>query len=121
MSENVNDAVTIKPPPFCYCIVHIACKNRLGVLGSQIWHAARECMKNAPALNTETVCVLQADSAGELEKLVEVLSFAHVHHIAIREPKAPWNGTITAIGVDAMDDEQRKIVKPLLAHLKLLG
>ena len=105
--------------PFCYVVVHQACKNRPGVLAAQVWHAARECMQpgSGPASCLERVCVLEAKSSAELIDLAETLAANAVHHVLLREPDEPWNGTATAVGIDACD---RAIVKPLVAQFQLL-
>lgn len=105
--------------PFCYAVVHRACKERPGVLASQVWHAARECRPAGagPAENTERVCVLEARSSEDLVALSEVLARENVHHVLLREPDAPWNGAATAIGIDVCDREK---VKPLVAQFPLL-
>lgn len=105
--------------PFCYVVVHRACKERPGVLASQIWHAARECMRagTGPAGNTERVCALEAKSSDDLRDLAEVLTAQGVHHVLLCEPDAPWNGAATAVGIDVCD---RDVVKPLVAQFGLL-
>lgn len=42
-----------------------------------------------------------------------------IPHVAIREPDAPYNGALTAIGLVPLLD--RSVVKPLLSRLPLLG
>lgn len=42
-----------------------------------------------------------------------------IPHLAIREPDAPYNGALTAIGLVPVADRSR--VKPVLAKLDLFG
>lgn len=89
------------------------------MLASQVWHAARECMRSGsgPAANTERVCALEAKSSADLRALSEVLTAQGIQHVLLCEPDAPWNGAPTAIGVDVCD---RDLVKPLVAQFGLL-
>lgn len=105
--------------PFCYVVVHKACKERPGVLASQVWHAARECLQAStlPVLETERVCALEARCSEDLVLLSEALAAAGVPHKLLREPDAPWNGAATAVGIDAYDRDK---VKPLVAQFQLL-
>ena len=42
-----------------------------------------------------------------------------VRHVSVREPDAPYNGELTAIGLCPLAD--RSTVKPLLSRLRLFG
>lgn len=44
---------------------------------------------------------------------------AGIEHVQVREPDAPWNGQMTAIGLVPVAD--RSIVKGVLGKLPLLG
>lgn len=70
----------------------------LGVLAAQIVHAAGE---SSPGSLPEATHAVVLAVAGEeaLERLLARLARSQVACRAIREPDAPWNGALMAIGV----------------------
>lgn len=96
----------------------------LGVIAAQTTHAAGESFaayverwKSRPVSPTYAV-VLEAASSRQLRKLEGQLKAHGVQHKAIREPDAPWNGALMAIGLWPVD---RVLVRHLLKHYRLLG
>lgn len=70
----------------------------LGVLAAQIVHAAGESSPgNLPEATRAVVLTVAGEEA--LERLFARLARAQVAYRAIREPEAPWNGALMAIGV----------------------
>jgi len=63
--------------------------------------------------------VLAVRSEAELAVLERKLQRAGIPHVAIREPDAPYNGALTAIGLVPVED--RSTVKRFLSSLPLLG
>lgn len=90
----------------------------LGFLAAQIVHAAGESSPGNMPVNTNAV-VLSVPDECSLHLLERQLQRAGVQHVSIREPDAPWNGALTAIGLMPIAD--RSTVKPLLTRLPLLG
>lgn len=98
-----------------YCI----CRQDLplGTLAAQLLHAAGE---SSPGdLPTGTIAVaLGAKSEDHLVFLEEKLRRLAIPHKAIREPDAPWNGALMAIGIEPVAD--RNQVKKITSGLPLL-
>lgn len=63
--------------------------------------------------------VLAADDEQHLLKIESALRDRGIAHKAIREPDAPYNNSLMAIGVVPIAD--RKMVKPVLGKLRLLA
>ncbi len=63
--------------------------------------------------------VLAVKSEAELAAVERKLQKAGVPHVAIREPDAPWNGALTAIGLVPTRD--RDGARRILSSLPLLG
>lgn len=63
--------------------------------------------------------VLAAPSETVLALLERRLQRAGLAHVAIREPDAPWNGALTAIGLVPVED--RAEAKRFLSSLPLYG
>lgn len=87
-------------------------------MAAQIVHAAGESSPGDLEPGTNAV-VLSVPDEASLLALEHKLRCGLVGHAAIREPDAPWNGALTAIGLVPVED--RKSVKPILAGLPLLG
>lgn len=98
-----------------YCI----CRDDLprGTLAAQLLHAAGE---SSPGdLPTGTIAVaLAAKSEDHLVFLEEKLRRLAIPHKAIREPDAPWNGALMAIGIQPVADRNK--VKKITSGLPLL-
>lgn len=73
----------------------------LGVIVAQTIHAAGESSPGNIPGDTHAVA-LAADSEADLLALEQRLLASAVPHVAIREPDAPWNGQLMAIGVVPM-------------------
>ena len=88
----------------------------LGVLASQLTHAAGE---TGPANPGTHAVVLSAKNKDHLLKIERQLIAHKIKHHSVREPDLPWNGEIMAIGLYPTSD--RASVKPVTKRLKLLG
>lgn len=88
----------------------------LGVTVAQTIHAAGESSPGNLPANTHAVALSAKDEA-ELLALEERLKAAGVKHFAIREPDAPWNGALMAIGFPPQD---RAALRGFLSSLPLL-
>lgn len=105
----------------------------LGVIAAQVTHAAGESFAKwafafAHAKHTKvfpsllrgeptTAVVLEADDNEHLKKIARMLRKKNIHHVAICEPDAPWNGQMMAIGVLP---GEREALKPYFKGLSLL-
>lgn len=74
-----------------------------GVLAAQVVHAAGESSPGALPPNT-TAVVLSVRSEAHLERIEARLVAGGVAHRAIREPDAPWQGALMAIGICPVAD-----------------
>ena len=63
--------------------------------------------------------VLDARSEAGLAEIERKFVLAGIAHVAIREPDAPYNGALTAIGLVPLED--RALVRKLLSSLPLYG
>lgn len=89
----------------------------VGFLAAQVVHAAGE---SSPGdLPCGTIAVVLVASPEELEALERRLAREGIAHVAIREPDAPWNGMLTAIGIAPVTDRTR--IRALTSSLPLLG
>lgn len=88
-----------------------------GVLAAQVVHAAGESSPGNLPPDTTAVVLAVDDEAG-LELLQASLGDAGIAHRAIREPDAPWDGALMAIGLLPLSDRGR--VRPYLRRLPLL-
>jgi hypothetical protein len=61
---------------------------------------------------------LAAKNEDHLERLEAKLRRFSIPHAAIREPDAPWNGALMAIGIEPVAD--RNTLKKVTSSLKLL-
>lgn len=98
-----------------YCVIRQDLP--LGALGAQLVHAAGESSPGELPDGTIAV-VLAAKSLEHIEHLERKLLRLQIPHRAIREPDAPWNGELMAIGVVPVAD--RELVKPVTGSLRLL-
>ena len=87
-----------------------------GVLAAQLIHAAGESSGQVPE-GTYAVA-LAARNEGHLSLLEQKLKDAGLPHHAVREPDAPWNGALMAIGLAPTID--RSSVLPITKRLRLL-
>lgn len=104
--------------PLCqYIVLHRSCGNKAGIAASQAVHAATECLtyENVPVAKDTTVCILECNTAEELEHLHETLTAEGIKHCIIREPDAPYNGAPTAVGIAPME---RELIRHLFAQFK---
>lgn len=88
----------------------------LGVLAVQLIHAAGESSGQVPS-GTYAVA-LAARNETHLKLIEEKLQEHGIPHAAVREPDAPWNGALMAIGIEPTAD--RSSVHPITKRLKLL-
>lgn len=79
-------------------------------------HAAGESSPGDLPENTHAV-VLAAESAAVLTSVQSRLARADIAHVAIREPDAPWNGALMAIGVAP---GRKEVLRKFLSSLPLL-
>jgi hypothetical protein len=88
----------------------------LGTLAAQLVHAAGE---TGPAYSGTHAVVLSAKNEDHLLWIEQELIKNKIKHHSIREPDAPWNGQLMAIGLYPTSD--RDSVKPVTKRLRLLG
>lgn len=88
-----------------------------GVLAAQVVHAAGESSPGALPEHTHAV-VLAAKHECQLLQVEEELLARSIAHVAIREPDAPWNGQLMAIGVVPLADRTK--LQPITKKLRLL-
>ena len=86
------------------------------MLVAQTIHAAGESTPGPLPPNTYAVALATRDEA-ELCALEERLKSAGIAHAAIREPDAPWNGALMAVGIVPCDRTQ---VRRFVSNLPLL-
>ncbi len=98
-----------------YCIVRRDLP--IGVIAAQLVHAAGESVRSEVPEGTHAI-VLAADNEPHLLQIEERLRFFSIPHRSIREPDAPWNGALMAIGITPTTD--RKPLKKVTRKLKLL-
>ena len=98
-----------------YCVVRTDLP--LGALGAQLIHAAGESSPGDLPDGTFAIA-LAAKSLAHLEHLERKLLRLEIPHQSIREPDAPWNGELMAIGITPVED--RELVKPVTSGLRLL-
>ena len=89
-----------------------------GVLAAQVIHAAGESSDRVPK-GTHAVC-LSARNEGELARVEERLIQGDVPHVAVREPDAPWDNALMAIGIVPMPRSNPNL-RRAVSRLKLLG
>lgn len=90
-----------------------------GVMAAQIVHAAGESSDRVPS-GVCAVC-LAAHSELELEDLEAKLIELEIAHTSIREPDAPWNGALMAIGLEPVIRDRHPKLRRALARFKLIG
>lgn len=88
----------------------------IGVLASQIVHAAGESSPGNLPKNTHAVVLAVPDQA-KLLALERKICELDIPHKAIREPDDPWNGQLMTIGIEPM---QKYLVKKIVSNLPLL-
>lgn len=107
-------------PPVSAPLVHYAVVRKdlpLGVLCAQLLHAAGESAKLAELPPGTHAVVLAVESQADLLELEAVLIAAGVQHVAVREPWAPWDNDLMAIG---FPPQARENLTKFLRHLPLL-
>lgn len=90
----------------------------IGFMAAQIVHATGESVTGRVHPNTNAVVLVARDEAA-LSLLERQVTDAQIAHVAVREPDAPWNGALTAIGFEPIAD--RKLLRPFLGKFPLLG
>ncbi|WNM70121.1 peptidyl-tRNA hydrolase [Myxococcus phage Mx1] len=85
-------------------------------MAAQTIHAAGESSPGNLPEQTRAIA-LAAESEEHLLLLEAKLVAAGIPYKAIREPDAPWNGALMAIGIEPMP---RAKLRPLLSGLPLL-
>lgn len=88
-----------------------------GVLAAQLIHAAGESSGEVPS-GTRAVCLTVPDEES-LARIEERLARRDVPYVAIREPDAPWNNALMAIGIVPM--VRNSNLRRAVSRLKLLG
>jgi hypothetical protein len=102
------------------CLTHYCLVRRdipFGAQAAQLIHAAGESSPGDLPDGTFAVA-LAAKSLAHLEHLERKLVRLEIPHRAVREPDAPFNGELVAIGIMPVDD--RELVKPVTGGLRLL-
>lgn len=89
----------------------------LGVIGAQLIHAAGESSPGGIPEGTFAVC-LGAQDEDQLLELERKLIASNIKHTAVREPDAPYNGALMAIGIEPVED--RTVLRPITGNLPLL-
>ena len=87
----------------------------LGALVAQVIHAADESIDGPVPSGTHAVALAVPDEEA-LERVEQRLVENGVPHTPIREPDAPWNGALMAIGILPMvasNPNLRQVVKRL--------
>lgn len=100
--------------------------NPSGVLAAQVTHAAGEsfgqwAVQKYQRLEHQTggtAIVLAVSNERRLRELEQKLRAAHIRHVAIREPDAPWKGQLMTIGLWPIDEKGPE--QQFLKRLKLL-
>ena len=105
---------SVENPLYHYCISRTDVP--LGDLCAQLIHAAGESSPGNLPEDTRAVS-LGADSEFDLLKLEQQLKKRNIPHAAIREPDAPWNGQLMAIGIAPC---RRSLVKKEVARFRLI-
>lgn len=92
----------------------------VGTLAAQIVHAAGESSDRVPK-GTRAV-VLETSSEKSLLRIERKLRRVGASFHAVREPDAPWNGALMAIGINPTnrDDEAFAPTRKVLRRLRLL-
>lgn len=86
---------------------------------AQCIHAAGESSRLAPALPADTRAVaLGASGEVALLRLEEKLQAAGIAHAAIREPDAPWDGQLMAIGVAPL--QKSPLIRKVMGAFRLV-
>lgn len=98
-----------------YCVVRGDLPR--GVLAAQLIHAAGESSPGELPDGTHAVA-LEARSLEELQTIESKLKERGIPHQAIREPDAPWDGELMAIGIEPVED--RCVLKKVTSSLPLL-
>lgn len=98
-----------------YCIVRRDLP--MGVIGAQLVHAAGESSPGDIPEGTFAIC-LGARDEDQLLELEDKLIAAGIKHTAIREPDAPYNGALMAVGIEPVED--RNVLRPITGNLPLL-
>jgi hypothetical protein len=101
-------------PRYHYCIVRDDLPR--GVLAAQLIHAAGESSERVVS-GTHAVALAAKDEA-HLSRIEAKLQRRGIAHTAIREPDAPYNGALMAIGIEPVAD--RRLVRPVTKGLRLL-
>lgn len=104
--------------PYQYIVLHESVRDHPGVIAVHAAHAAGEsCFLGAAPSDTRCV-VLVAKDSDELKAAAAALEKAGVNHALIVETDGLRTGQATALGVDW--SANRDLVRPLLAHFKVL-
>lgn len=98
-----------------YCIIRRDLP--LGDFAAQLIHAAGESAGGDLPNNTNAVALAAKDEA-HLEFIEAKLRRFSIPHTAIREPDAPWNGALMAIGLAPTAD--RSTTKKVTKGLRLI-
>ena len=89
-----------------------------GVLAAQLIHAAGESAPDGSVPTGTFAVALGARSLDELQTIERKLLEHGIPHRAVREPDAPWNGELMAIGIEPLEDRSR--LKKITSSLPLL-
>ena len=89
----------------------------MGVFAAQLIHAAGE--SNPEGIHSYAVA-LWVDDEEELAAKEARLLEHDIPHVAVREPDAPWDNQLMAIGVCPIDRSTNKQLRKIVAGLPLI-
>ena len=113
-SPDDSPVVSVENCLYHYCIGRLDAP--IGDLCAQLIHAAGESSPGNLPSDTRAVA-LGARSELELLRLEQKLKKKNIPHVAIREPDAPWNGQLMAIGIVPC---HRSLVKKEVSNFPLI-
>jgi len=81
-------------------------------------HAAGESIIEAPIPTTTKAVLLHVKNEAELLEQEKLLKDKSIEHVSIREPDAPYDGALMAIGLSP--STRRNALRRLFYHLELV-
>lgn len=100
--------------PLTHCVI-VRPNLGAGLLAAMVIHAAGESSPgNLP--DTTHALALQARTVDELEAAVQLIRARGLRCVEVREPDAPWNGALMAIGIEPVERARLRF----LQHLPLV-
>jgi hypothetical protein len=114
MKSEVAGSTPVRFTTTHYCIIRGDLP--VGVFAAQLIHAAGESANGVkPGTYAVALAARDENHLGFIEAKLRRLS---IPHHAIREPDAPWNGALMAIGIEPVTDRQP--LKKVTKNLKLI-